>query len=51
MRILIIFFFTLALLLSGCGDAKQAKEQADGGMKCGAGKCGSVSIKTCVFVV
>ena len=41
MRILTVIFFTLSLLLSGCGDSKQAKEQAGGGMKCGAGKCGA----------
>ena len=41
MRGIVAFLFGITLLLSGCGDAKQAKEQAGSGMKCGAGKCGA----------
>ena len=32
---------TLSLLLSGCTDKDKSKSLTEGGMKCGAGKCGS----------
>jgi len=32
---------TAALLLTGCSDKEKTKSLTEGGMKCGAGKCGS----------
>jgi len=39
-QILILGLITLALF-SGCSDKEKTKSLTEGGMKCGAGKCGS----------
>ena len=40
-QLFIISITTLTLLLSGCTDKDEKKSLTEGGMKCGAGKCGS----------
>ena len=39
--ILISSLLTITLLLTGCTDKEKEKSLTEGGMKCGAGKCGS----------
>lgn len=36
-----ITMMTLSLLLTGCTDKEKSKSLTEGGMKCGAGKCGA----------
>ena len=40
-QLFIISITTLTLLLTGCTDKDEKKSLTEGGMKCGAGKCGS----------
>jgi uncharacterized lipoprotein NlpE involved in copper resistance len=40
-NILSLSLLTITLLLSGCTDKEEKKSLTEGGMKCGAGKCGS----------
>ena len=40
-NILLPSLITLALLLSGCTDKEKGESITEGGMKCGAGKCGA----------
>ena len=39
--LLSLSLLTLTLLLTGCSDKEKEKSLTEGGMKCGAGKCGS----------
>ena len=41
MKCLTLSLLTVTLLLSGCTDKDDKKSLTEGGMKCGAGKCGS----------
>jgi len=40
-KILTLSILTLSLLITGCGDKEKKKSLTEGGMKCGAGKCGA----------
>ncbi len=40
-KILSLSLLTITLILSGCSDKEKEKSLTEGGMKCGAGKCGS----------
>jgi len=40
-NILSLSLLTITLLLSGCTDKDEKKSLTEGGMKCGAGKCGA----------
>ena len=40
-QILTIGLLSLALLTTGCSDKEKTKSITEGGMKCGAGKCGA----------
>lgn len=41
LKYLSLSLLTITLLLSGCTDKDDKKSLTEGGMKCGAGKCGS----------
>ena len=41
MKLLSLSLLTITLLLSGCTDKDEKKSLTEGGMKCGAGKCGA----------
>ncbi len=40
-RFILLSLFVMSLLLSGCTEKEEKKSLTEGGMKCGAGKCGS----------
>lgn len=40
-KTLSLSLLTLTLLFTGCSDKEKSKSLTEGGMKCGAGKCGS----------
>ena len=41
MKLLSLSLLTITLLLTGCTDKDEKKSLTEGGMKCGAGKCGA----------
>ena len=41
MKLLSLSLLTITLLLSGCSDKEKGGSITEGGMKCGAGKCGA----------
>ena len=40
-KLLSLSLLTITLLLTGCSDREKTKSITEGGMKCGAGKCGA----------
>ena len=40
-KLLSLSLLTITLLLTGCSDKEKTKSITEGGMKCGAGKCGA----------
>jgi len=49
--ILSLSLLTLTLLLSGCTDQQKEQSLTEGGMKCGAGKCGASMVDGSALLV